>query len=85
MAGLTQDIIVVAQAEGGDALQQGEVVALRPRSMRPSGAAAANTLPPAETHAGTEAHSEVFPPFDPARPSVASCCGSRSPSGRSTC
>ena len=27
MAGSTQDIIVLAQAEAGDALQQGEVVA----------------------------------------------------------
>jgi F-type H+-transporting ATPase subunit b len=60
MAGLTQDIIIVAQA---DSLQKGEVVA--PAADQPAaegGDHAATT----ETHASTEAHAEVFPPFDPA-------------------
>lgn len=58
MAGLTQDIIVVAQAEAGDALQSGEVVAAD------SNANAADAHGAAETHEGTEAHSEAFPPFN---------------------
>ena len=58
MAGLTQNIIVVAQA---DALQKGEVVApAEEHAATPAGDPAAT-----ETHAATEAHSEVFPPFDP--------------------
>jgi F-type H+-transporting ATPase subunit b len=57
MAGLTQNIIVVAETASGDALQQGEVMA--PAAEH---SAAAGTT---ETHASTEAHSEVFPPFDP--------------------
>jgi F-type H+-transporting ATPase subunit b len=56
MAGLTQDIIIVAQA---DALQEGEVVAPADEHA-PAGGEPATT----ETHASTEAHSEVFPPFD---------------------
>ena len=62
MAGLTQNIIVVAQAESGDALQKGEVVApAEEHAATPAREHAATT----ETHATTEAHSEVFPPFDP--------------------
>ena len=57
MAGLTQNIIVVAETASGDALQQGEVMA--PAADH---TAAAGTT---ETHATTEAPSEVFPPFDP--------------------
>lgn len=53
MAGLTQDIILVAEAGTGDALQSGEVVA-----------AEGDAHGATETHAGTEAHAEVFPPFD---------------------
>lgn len=66
MAGLTQDIIIVAQAETGDALQQGVVVApaeehaAEGEHAAPADAHAATDA----THAGTEAHSEVFPPFD---------------------
>lgn len=60
MAGLTQDIIIVAQA---DSLQQGEVVAPAGEEHAAEGGEHAATT---ETHAGTEAHSEVFPPFDPA-------------------
>jgi F-type H+-transporting ATPase subunit b len=60
MAGLTQDIIIVAQA---DSLQTGEVVA--PAADHPA-AAAGDHAATTETHASTEAHSEVFPPFDPA-------------------
>ncbi|MGN6490318.1 MAG: F0F1 ATP synthase subunit B [Devosia sp.] len=57
MAGLTQDIIIVAQA---DSLQEGEVVAPAAEGH------AVDTGEPAgtETHASTEAHAEVFPPFD---------------------
>jgi F-type H+-transporting ATPase subunit b len=54
MAGETP-IIIVAQAEGGDALQDGVIV-------EDTSAAEHGT----EIHATDEAHSEVFPPFDPA-------------------
>jgi F-type H+-transporting ATPase subunit b len=68
MAGLTQDIIVVAQAESGDALQEGEVMAPAAEHAAEGDAAHAATDAhgTTETHASTEAHSEVFPPFDPA-------------------
>jgi F-type H+-transporting ATPase subunit b len=68
MAGLTQDIIIVAQAESGDALQQGEVVAPAEEHAAEGEHAAPADAHGAtgETHASTEAHSEVFPPFDPA-------------------
>ncbi len=56
MAGLTQNIIVVAETASGDALQEGEVMAPAAEHT------AAGTT---ETHATTEEHSEVFPPFDP--------------------
>lgn len=58
MAGNTTKIIVVAQAEGGDALQAGTVVQEH---------AAAGTA--GETHATTEAgghETGIFPPFNPA-------------------
>jgi F-type H+-transporting ATPase subunit b len=58
MAGLTQDIIIVAQA---DSLQEGEVVAPAAEEHAAEGGAHAAT----DTHASTEAHAEVFPPFDP--------------------
>ena len=61
MAGSAQDIIIVAQAETGDALQQGTIVA--PAEEHAASDAAQGTE---GTHASTEAHSEVFPPFDPA-------------------
>lgn len=56
MAGEFTKIIVVAQAEGGDALQQGELV------EQPAEAVPAGT----ETHAATEeaGHEVGFPPFD---------------------
>jgi F-type H+-transporting ATPase subunit b len=56
MAGETP-IIIVAQAEGGDALQHGVVVDEH---------AADAEHATGEVHATEEAHSEVFPPFDPA-------------------
>jgi F-type H+-transporting ATPase subunit b len=48
--------IIVAQAQSGDALQQGVIVS-----------EASSALPPVATteHASTEEHAEVFPPFDP--------------------
>ena len=48
--------IIVAQAQSGDALQQGVIVS-----------EASSALPPVASteHASTEAHAEVFPPFDP--------------------
>lgn len=64
MAGSSQDIIIVAQAESGDALQHGEVVAPAEEHAA-EGEHAAPAEGAAETHASTEAHSEVFPPFDP--------------------
>lgn len=65
MAGLTQDIIIVAQA---DTLQQGEVVAPAAEEHAAEGGdhAATTDTHATEGHASTEAHSEVFPPFDPA-------------------
>ena len=57
MAGLTQDIIIVAQA---DSLQEGEVVAPAAVGHAVDTGEHAGT----ETHASTEAHAEVFPPFD---------------------
>lgn len=65
MAGLTQDIIIVAQAEGGDVLQEGEIVAPAEDHAAEGEHAATDAPGATETHAGTEAHSEVFPPFDP--------------------
>lgn len=65
MAGSTQQIIVVAQAETGDVLQEGEIVAA------PAGGEALDAEHGAldehgvETYAGTEVHS-AFPPFDAA-------------------
>jgi F-type H+-transporting ATPase subunit b len=67
MAGSAQDIIIVAQAESGDALQQGEVVApAEEHAAEGEHAAPADAQGATDTHASTEAHSEVFPPFDPA-------------------
>ena len=67
MAGSAQDIIIVAQAESGDALQQGEVVApAEEHAAEGEHAAPADAHGATDTHASTEAHSEVFPPFDPA-------------------
>ena len=60
MAGTANDIIVLAQAENADALQQGEVVA-------PAEEHAAEAAHGEAVH-GTEAHTEeahsTFPPFD---------------------
>jgi F-type H+-transporting ATPase subunit b len=53
MAGQTPTIIV-AQAESGDALQHGTIVETDDHGAT------------AEGHTEAEAHSEVFPPFDPA-------------------
>jgi F-type H+-transporting ATPase subunit b len=67
MAGSAQDIIIVAQAESGDALQHGEVVApAEEHAAEGEHAAPADAHGATDTHASTEAHSEVFPPFDPA-------------------
>jgi F-type H+-transporting ATPase subunit b len=67
MAGSAQNIIVVAQAEGGDVLQEGQVVAPGEEHATEGEAGATDAHGATETHAGTEeAHSEVFPPFDPA-------------------
>lgn len=68
MAGLTSNIIVVAQAQSGDALQNGEVIAPAQDSMAATADTAhgqsTDAAHSATTHASTEAHSEVFPPFD---------------------
>lgn len=70
MAGLTSTPVLLAEGTttSGDALQHGEVIA-----PQDSMAATAQMAPAADathaatagTHATTEAHSEVFPPFDP--------------------
>lgn len=58
MAGEATKVIIVAQAEGGNALQEGVVVDehLVEEELHEAGVET--------THAGTEEHSEVFPPFD---------------------
>jgi F-type H+-transporting ATPase subunit b len=67
MAGSAQDIIIVAQAETGDALQEGTVVAPAEEHAAEGEHAATDAAHGTEgTHASTEAHSEAFPPFDPA-------------------
>ncbi len=59
MAGSAQDINIAAQAESGDALQQGEVVSPAEEQAATAGGHG--------TQASTEqASSDVFPPFDPA-------------------
>jgi F-type H+-transporting ATPase subunit b len=67
MAGNTTKIIIVAQAESGDALQEG-VVVQQPEGEHAVEGAAAEGEHAAErgTVAGTEAHGEeaAFPPFD---------------------
>lgn len=66
MAGSAQNIIVVAQAEGGDVLQEGEVVAPAAEHAATDSAHAATDTVAATEHAATDAHAELFPPFDPA-------------------
>ncbi|WP_417309806.1 ATP F0F1 synthase subunit B [Devosia sp.] len=66
MVGSTQDIIVVAQAETGNALQDGVVEAAPAAETGEDHAVTVGEEHGVgETHAGTEAHSEAFPPFDP--------------------
>src|SRR5690606_928857 len=63
------EIIIVAQAEGGDALQEGVVVAQEPNEgeVHENGTDPAAAGAPVEgTSAQTEAHADAFPPFDPA-------------------
>lgn len=60
MAGSSSNIILVAQAETGDALQEGVVVET-PETVHTD-----DTHATTEAHAGAAEHSEVFPPFDPA-------------------
>lgn len=61
MAGSTSNVIVVAQAESADALQEGVVVET-PEAVRTEDTVATTE---ANGEAGAEP-SEVFPPFDPA-------------------
>jgi F-type H+-transporting ATPase subunit b len=61
MAGSTSNIIIVAQAAAGDAVQEGVVV------ETPETVHAEDTHATTEAHGAADAeHSEVFPPFDPA-------------------
>lgn len=66
MAGSAQDIIIVAQAESGDVLQEGQVIAPGEEHAAEGATAATDAQGATETHASTEESSEVFPPFDPA-------------------
>lgn len=62
-------IIIVAQAAGGDALQEGVVVAQEPVAEAAHGGGADPAAAGAHaegTTAQTEEHAGVFPPFDPA-------------------
>ncbi len=61
MAGLTQNIIIVAQA---DSLQEGEVVAPAEQHAA-EGGHATDTHASTEAHGGADAHGAAFPPFDP--------------------
>ena len=66
MAGTAHEITVVAQAEGGDVLQEGEVVApAAEHGATDAAQAATDAAHGTETHAGTEEHGSAFPPFDP--------------------
>lgn len=60
MAGSTSNIVIVAETQTGDALQEGVVV------ETPETVHAEDTHATTEAHAGGEDHSGVFPPFDPA-------------------
>ena len=60
MAGSTSNVIIVAQAAAGDAVQEGVVV------ETPETVHAEDTHATTEAHAEGAEHSEVFPPFDPA-------------------
>jgi F-type H+-transporting ATPase subunit b len=66
MAGTAQEITEVAQAETGDALPNGEVVApVEEHAVEGDAAHGAADAAHATTEAHTEEHS-TFPPFDPA-------------------
>lgn len=62
MAGSTSETIIVTQAEGGDAVQNGVVV------DAPGAVPLDQTHATTEAHAGADAgaHEGAFPPFDPA-------------------
>jgi len=60
MAGSTSNIIIVAQAQTGDTLQEGVVV------ETPETVHAEDTHATTEAHAADGAEHTVFPPFDPA-------------------
>lgn len=66
MAGTAHEIIVMAQAETGDVLQQGEVVAPAEEHAVEGEAEHGATDAAHATEAHTEEHSSAFPPFDPA-------------------
>jgi F-type H+-transporting ATPase subunit b len=65
MAGTAQQITDVAQAESGDALQHGVVVEEHAAEGEAAHGATDAAHGATEAHAGTEAHSSAFPPFDP--------------------
>lgn len=60
MAGSTSNVIIVAQAEAGDAVQEGVVV------ETPETVHTEDTHATTEAHGAEAGHSDVFPPFDPA-------------------
>ena len=60
MAGSTSNIIIVAQAAAGDAVQEGVVV------ETPETVHTEDTHATTEAHGAAEGHEGVFPPFDPA-------------------
>lgn len=68
MAGSTSNIIIVAQAETGDALQEGVVVDAPDAGHAADAEHAATdaTHATTEAHAAGTEHSAAFPPFDPA-------------------
>lgn len=65
MAGSSQQIIVLAQADTADALQEAEVIAVPAEEHAADEAHGAGTTSGTEYHGATEAHS-AFPPFDAA-------------------
>ena len=65
MAGSTSNVIIVAQAAAGDAVQEGVVVET-PETVHTEDTHATTQAPGGEAHAAEAGHEGAFPPFDPA-------------------
>ncbi len=65
MAGSTSNVIIVAQAAAGDAVQEGVVVET-PETVHTEDTHATTEAHAGDAHAAEAGHEGVFPPFDPA-------------------